>query len=110
MEFEFIKSFVFVYWRELLALFCSFLTLLLYVFRKRPSWNSLDEIKEDVLLVLPKFINTVEEDGNGQRKKNAVLDLVKIYVKKKFKVDCSEKLLGLFSDAIEDILSTPQKK
>lgn len=102
-------QFVITYWRELLSV-CSVVCSLLLFFFGRRYRSTIDEIKEDVLEILPNLICKVEEDGNGQRKKNAVLELVKLYIEKNFKFTPNEKLLHFFSLAVENILSTPQKK
>lgn len=107
---ETVIQFICDYWREIASCCALIITVLLYVFRKRPSFNGVDKIKEDVLEILPVLINQVEENGNGQRKKYAVVELVKLYVKKHYKIDIPVYLLDWLENSIESILSTPQKK
>lgn len=106
-----IIDFIVKYWREIASLVVLLISVLIQLVKKKPVLNKLDEIKEDVLEILPILINKVEEPGNGQRKKNAVLQLVKQYMKKRWCLkDCPEWLELWVDDSIENILSTPTKK
>lgn len=110
MNFNDIVAWCYRHWREIFYLLSLIITVVIYLCKKRPSYNLLDAIKEDILEVLPSLINSVEIDGNGQRKLNAVVNMVKDYVQKKYKIDFPEKLLAFVVSSIEGILSTPQKK
>lgn len=110
MNFDVIIEFCKTYWREILSCLTVLITVVIQLLKKRPSYNLLDAIKEDILGILPELICAVEIDGNGQRKKNAVIDAVKSFVEKKYGISLPDKLLIYVSNAIEDILSTPQKK
>ena len=109
MDWNFIIDFVKSYWRELLSVCSVFCSLLLFFFGRRYK-TSIDEIKESVFEMLPTFICKVEESGHGCEKKSAVIELIKLYVKKTFHFELNDKLIKFFSVAIENILSTPQKK
>ena len=110
MNWKLIYEFIITYWREILTVFATIITVVLYLVKRRPKINLLDTIKEDVLELLPVLINKVECNGNGQRKKNAVIELVNKYLQKKYQVQISPYLAGWLSDAIESILTTPTKK
>lgn len=110
MDWNQVLSFVLAYWREILSISGVIISILIYCCKKRPSYNAIDKIKEDILELLPTLILKVEEDGNGQRKKNAVLEFVKIFVKKKYKMALTSDLESFVINGLESILSTPQKK
>lgn len=110
MNWQIILNFIVQYWKEILTVLGVIITIVLYLVKRRPKVNLLDTIKEDVLELLPVLINKVECDGNGQRKKNAVIDFVNKYLQKKYQVQISPYLSEWLSDAIESILATPQKK
>lgn len=110
MDWNLIFNFCKEYWREILSVLGVFISVLIYCCKKRPSYNAIDKIKEDILEILPEFILKVETDGNGQRKKNAVLELIKLYVQKKYKMALSSDLESFVVVSLESILSTPQKK
>lgn len=109
MDFQKILDFIVEYRNELCSVFIVIFTIVVNIIKKRPSYSGVD-IKEDVLEILPALLIKVEENGNGQQKKNAVLDLIKAYVQGKYHCELSEELCGFFSRSIESILSTPQKK
>lgn len=106
---EFVK-FCQTYWREIVDVSVLIISVIICLIRKRPCINKMDEIKEDVLQVLPIFIKGIEKPGNGESKKNQVIELCKNFVKKKFKIDCPQDVMDLVENQIEVILSTPQKK
>lgn len=88
-------------------------TVVVIVCKKKRCINELDNIKQEVLSVLPEFISSVEYligAGNGADKKRMVLDAINDFVKKKFSVNLPSSLLSFFGDRIESILDTPQKK
>ena len=96
---------------QLIIEIASFIiTVLILVLKKRPVFNTMDEIKEDVLEVLPSLISSVESPGNGQEKLSTVLSLVKSYIAKKYQFTEFEKIETFVVNAIESILSTPSKK
>ena len=103
---EFLKT----YYREIIEISVLLLSVIICLIRKRPCINKMDEIKEDVLQVLPIFIKGIEKPGNGESKKNQVIELCKNFVKKKFKIDCPQDVMDLVENQIEVILSTPTKK
>lgn len=110
MDWKIVLHFIVEYWRELLTALVCLLTVLINLLKKRPTLNKIAEIKEDVLEFLPKLILKVEVDGNGQRKKNAVIELIKKYVQKKYKFDLTPDLIAFVDENLESVLATPQKK
>lgn len=110
MNWQIVLNFIIQYWKEILTVLGIIITVVLYLVKRRPKVNLLDTIKEDVLELLPVLINKVECDGNGQRKKTAVVELVNKYLQKKYQVQLSPYLADWLSDAIESILTTPTKK
>lgn len=86
------------------------ISVVIQLLKKRSTTNTIDTIKKDVLLVLPSLINSVEIDGHGTSKKQAVLDALEKLIKKRYKLDDVNFLHDFISDALEDILSTPTKK
>lgn len=103
---EFLKT----YYREIIEISVLLLSVIICLIRKRPCINKMDEIKEDVLEILPILIRGVESPGNGSSKKSLVIESVKSFVKKKFKIECPEQVITLVDSQIESVLSTPQKK
>lgn len=107
---EKISQFIVEYWREIASLVALVITVIIALIRKTPKVNLSDEIEKDIASILPVFINGVEEPGNGQRKKQLVLDMVAKYVKKKFGVEISKTIVSYTENLLEGVLSTPQKK
>jgi hypothetical protein len=85
--------------------------LVLFVFKRRKSVSPFYE----VVSVLPKLIDKVESRigaGNGAIKKEKVLDAAIVLYEKLTGVCLSKssKIVKDLDDAIESILTTPQKK
>lgn len=105
-----ILDFITQYWRELISLVILLISVLISLFRKRSTLNVADEIKKDVLVILPEMIKAVECAGHGQDKLNAVVLEVKKYIKKKYSVKDVDVFIPFIISSIESILSTPTKK
>ena len=103
-----IIDFCIKHYSELITGVCAIISVVFYIVKKRPSFNEIDAIKEDILEVLPELIKAVEIDGNGQRKKNAVVKAIIDYVYKKYGFTLIDT--SFVEKSIENILSTPQKK
>lgn len=86
------------------------ISVLINIFKKKPIYNKLDEIKTYILELLPSIIDSVEVAGNGSKKKNLVLKEVQLAIAKRFGFTAFEEIEGFVSEAIEAILATPQKK
>lgn len=105
-----ILDFITQYWRELTSLVILLISVLISLFRKRSSLNVADEIKKDILVILPELIKAVECAGHGQDKLNAVVLEVKKYIKKKYSIKDIDVFTPFIIASIENILSAPTKK
>ena len=104
-------KFILEYWRELLAIISVIASVLIWIIRKKPKLNEMDNILLKVLEILPNFIYEAElVFTSGEEKKACVLESVKRFVKSQFSVNLPESYMTLISNYIERILSTPQKK
>ena len=110
MNFDVILEFLKTYYKEIIEFSVLIITVVIALIRKKPTYNELDTIKKDALENLPSLISLVEAPGNGEQKKQAVLDLLSAYCRKKFGFVLTDDLILFFSEAIESILSTPKKK
>ena len=107
------KEFIFTYFRELIACLCFLLELvflLIGIFKKRKKETP---ILLDLLELVPKYIAAAEKiigSGKGEKKRDFVLDeLSKVFYSYTGKT-IDEATFKFISKAIEEILSTPQKK
>ena len=110
MNYEIILEFLTQHYREIIDISVLIISVVICLIRKRPSFNQIDTIKKDALDTLPLFISSVEIPGNGEKKKQAVIDLLSAYLRKKYHFDITDEMINYFGSAIESILSTPQKK
>lgn len=106
MLFDFIKDNYVLILNILLAL----IILVLNLVKKRPVLNKDLEIYNYILRTLPSLINSCEKPGNGPLKKEFVMNEVKLLIAKEFNFYDWEFIQSFVSAAIEDILSTPEKK
>lgn len=110
------KEFFVQNWKLLVLCFCALLELisvvnLLILQRKKTG----DDSVQFVISKLPSFISSVEKvvgAGQGSIKKSAVLEVAIDLYKKLTGIKITEdsKIALRFGEAIEEILSTPQKK
>lgn len=107
---EKIIEFLSQYYREIIDISVLIISVVICLIRKRPSYNEIDAIKKDALDRLPDLISLVEKPGNGAEKKQAVLDLLAAYLRKKYHFEIGDELIEFFGNSIESILSTPKKK
>lgn len=81
---------------------------------KKINIKDFTSIKSFILEILPSIINTTEEKVNGAtEKKETAVSTAVLMVKDKFgdlKKRDLDKIVNFTSRAVEDILSTPQKK
>jgi len=106
MLFDFIKN----HYELIISCVLVLLSLILQLLKKKPVINELAEIKNRILEVLPLLIQKVEVPGDGSTKKVLVLKQIQLLVAKEFKFYDFNVLLDFVSNAIEEILSCPQKK
>lgn len=106
MLFSFIKN----HYELIISCVLVLLSLILQLLKKKPVLNKLAEIKARILEVLPLLIQKVEVPGDGSTKKVLVLKEIQLLVAKEFKFFDFNVLLDFVSQAIEEILSCPQKK
>lgn len=109
-----IVQFIVDNWQLSLAALLSFISFILALIRKRPAaWNLTDYVRLVICQFLPTYIVDAENmHVTGERKKEHVLSqcmkALKSFVK------CTDKELEssylTFSNALEEILNTPQKK
>lgn len=99
----------------LISIVTLILSVILIFIKKRPK--TIDEfisIIDEIIGLLPGFINKVEIPNNGLMKKKEVLSMCFNLVKKKLGRELSNSELDYaykkFDDSIEAILSTPQKR
>ena len=100
------------YWREILYVVCT-LVAVICSFRKKGK--TFGDAVAEVYRKLPALILVAEKDvgpKQGSVKKHLVLSLALQLYKKLTGVELSEgsEIAKIFSNAIEDILDTPQKK
>ena len=99
------------YWRIIVEAILVIISIVVLLLKKKPTINEIDNILRWILENLPQFINQVESTGlPGSDKKEAVVYSVIQLVKERFSFKLSDSMIGLISDYIEKILSTPQKK
>lgn len=110
MNFDVIVDFLKSYYKEIIEVSILIISVVIALIRKRPLYNEIDTIKKDALDLLPSLIISVERDGHGAEKKQAVLDLLFAYLSKKYHFQKTDEMINYFSDVIENILSTPSKK
>lgn len=103
-------NFVQQHWEMILSIFLSLLSVLFYILKKRPIWNKVSTIYQAILEKLPVFIQIVEKEGHGSEKLMTVLGLVKTYLQEAYKFNNFDEIRPWVVNAIESILSTPQKK
>ena len=107
------KEFFMNYYKEIIVLFCFLLELVVSsvaIIKKSKKGSTL---YADILSALPVIISEVENkigSGHGYEKRNLVMSIVEKMILKEtgHEITRSENLM--FRDAIERILSTPQKK
>lgn len=103
------KQFIFSNWYYIAIVFLAILNTLC-LFCKKTKIVQKDTIFEQLLRRLPTMIRSVEEKGlTGSDKKVAVMTYA-IQWLLEFGVEDTKKYNKLIDEAIEDILSTPQKK
>lgn len=100
------------YWREILYVICTLLAVICSFHKKGKTFG--DAVAE-VYRKLPSLILLAEKDvgaKQGSVKKHLVLTLALQLYKKLTGVELTEssEIAKIFSNAIEDILDTPQKK
>ena len=91
-------------WHWLLCLVLCLVELLLVIFKKSIKF---DTVREKIMAFLPVCISLAEEvigSGNGSKKKDYVIALIKS------SLDLKDDYDSFISSAIESILSTPTKK
>lgn len=97
------------YWREILTVFLVIASLVIFILKKKPKINEMDNIILEVLVKLPEFINNAECIVGAEAKKSLVIECCKGFVKDQFNVDLPVSYLASLGNCIEAILSTPQK-
>lgn len=85
-------------------------TIVVCCSKKKNVLNELDNILKEVLQRLPEWINQAEVFDGAEVKKQFVLRCAITFVKEQFSVILPASLIQVIGNAIEDILSTPQKK
>lgn len=97
-------------WQFLTAIFVSVITsIVIWLIKKKPVLNKVDNILLAILENLPGIINGCEQLPKNEKKETALL-LVKAFVKKQFNIELPDSYLALAGNWIEAILTTPQKK
>lgn len=107
-------DFIQEYWKELVVIGLSALTLLVSMFRKKIRVQISDELYSQVLERLPGWIASAESTGSsGTKKLSLVLGYAYSFLEEKVGINRTY-FISFISDrlskAVEDILSTPEKK
>lgn len=107
---EFLKT----YWKLIVALILIALDVVLLVLKKRPL-KVVNAVTSTISDILPSLINEAEAkygQGNGDLKLELVIHLCKQYLISCLGLTLEEAntYTGLIKTAVENILSTPQKK
>lgn len=110
MDWNVVIDFLRNHYKEIIEFSVLIFSVIICLIKKRPTLNQVDVIKEDVLEILPILINKVESPGNGEEKFSNVVLLVNQYLKNKYHIQDLSFLADFIKEAIENILSTPQKK
>lgn len=101
-------------WQPITGAVLAFVGLLITLFKKRPvAWNMSDYVRVIISQFLPVYINDAEVTGmSGDRKREHVL--AKCMKALKSFIKCTDKeadsAYESFKNALELILTTPQKK
>ena len=110
MNLDVILEFLKEHYDLILGCLSFIISVVILIVKKRPVFNNMDAIKEDILEVLPSLIVQVENPGFGSGKKANVMELVKVYLEKKYHFYEFDTIKDFVGKAIENILETPQKK
>lgn len=101
-------------WQLILSAIVSLVSIITMLVKKPVSSDLWDKSIAQVIELIPTFINKVETDGNGKAKKAIVLEASITTLEKILHRNLTADELSTadlkFSDSIEAILSTPQKK
>lgn len=104
------KEFILQNWQFCVAVIVSVITsLLVWVIKKKPVINEMDNILIRILENLPIWIIEVESLKGSDIKKTAVLETCKKYALDEFSVNLPQSVLSYLGTCIEYILETPQK-
>lgn len=102
------SDFILQNWKECIAIILAIATLLVTIFRKKVK--VVDDIPSFILEHLPLFINSAEKlFSSGTDKKTFVLESIDQLLRVHFNVGI-EDYIDFVCEAIEKILSTPEKK
>ena len=110
---EEISKFLVTNWQPIFSAFLSVVAVIIVLIKKRPTASSLTHYLEAIVSTLPSLINKAEKTGlTGSRKFTDVLGNCMHLLHKLVKTSEEDDKLAkeYFTDAIEAILSTPQKK
>lgn len=113
--FDIILDFLKNYYREIITMISAIVCLILFIVRKKPSMNIIDEVKVLVSEHLPEFILAAENTKmSGPDKLDLVVNLSLFFIGKSLKRSLKEDEASYFKtfviDEVEKILATPQKK
>lgn len=107
------KEFFLNYYKEIIVLFCFVLELVLSVVAIIKKVKKQGSLYTDILVKLPDIISKVEKiigSGNGSQKLQVVLKVVNDLVVSETGKEMTSSDRKFVSEAIEEILTTPQKK
>lgn len=104
-------TFITKYWRVLVVLVFQLVTFVILLFKKKVK---IDDIFTSVLLLLPDFINIAEKNfSDGAERYTYVFNRC-IEVLRNLTHKSGQEIIDVYANmidsAIENILSTPQKK
>ena len=108
-------EFIQAYWQYISFGILIFIEVLLIILKKKPITLDvfLDAVRQ-CICNLPKMINHVERPGDGEDKKDEVIDFCVDFVSdilnRNLTAEEVNYVVNVCSDHIEKVLSTPQKK
>ena len=112
------KNFIFENWKLLAAgglfLFSIIISTIVVVKKSGGKMTVWEAMKNVLLEKIPNWITIVETDGNGEEKKNGVINLAlkeaASVVGRKLSDQERDLVIALASKMIEEVLAAPQKK
>ena len=104
-------TFITKYWRVLIVLVFQLVTFVILLFKKKVR---IDDIFKQVLMLIPDFINIAESKfSNGAEKYSYVFNRcveMLCNLTHKSGQEIIDEYTNMIDSAIENVLSTPQKK
>lgn len=104
-----IVNFLLDNWRMIVEIIILVVSLVVWLIKKKPNINEIDNILLKVFEKLPEWINSAETLKGAEVKKTLVMESVKKFIKEQFSVILPDSYINMIGCYVESILSTPQK-